>query len=223
MIPIEHHHHGSSIINKREEQGSFTAKGHQYNQQHHCHHLHNHAASAGLIGGEQDRHSPPEVVQRLRAPAPHAPQLAKVKKHHNYNNDGTLGKKSLSNPPENHLWSRPRRRAGATFGRDGGARGDGLLAIVTVLPSPSPLHPTDWWRRPPSPLKWYMRPLWDGVSAGLNENCTEFPSPERRVPEEGGALERHISLASSYEEPVRALLQHDVVNCVVYHCWLILS
>lgn len=106
---------------------------------------------------QQQRHSIEELglgrreAQRLRAPAyDGAISRSKANKSSKMG-DGTLGEKSVSYPPGTHLWSRPQR---------------GAPKAAAVLPLPSPMLPTEWWRRPPSPLHWHMRPLWEGASTG---------------------------------------------------------
>lgn len=62
----------------------------------------------------------------------------------------TLEAKSRSYPPGNHLWTKPKRRKRAA-------------AAVSICPPRSPVHAAEWWQRPPSPMHWHMRPLWDGL------------------------------------------------------------
>ncbi|CAM9617074.1 unnamed protein product, partial [Sphacelaria rigidula] len=62
----------------------------------------------------------------------------------------TLEAKSRSYPPGNHLWTKPKIRKRAA-------------GAISICPPRSPVHATEWWQRPPSPMHWHMRPLWDGL------------------------------------------------------------
>lgn len=97
-------------------------------------------------------------AQRLRAPAHDGANRRSNSKANKSSTsgamptagDGTLGEQSLSYPPGMHLWTQPQRRA---------------PTVSAFLPLPSPMFPTEWWRRPPSPIHWHMRPLWKGAFA----------------------------------------------------------
>lgn len=149
-----------------------------------------------------DHESPPGFIERLRAPVHGATQqLGSNSSRSTQSTVGftsttlqqqeenlALGKMAwMSNPPNDHVWSRParpgvaarrRRRAerknaaaGMVVGslEGSGSGGSGAVpSAVVVLPPRSPVRPAEWWRRPPSPLMWYMRPRW--VAEGLGED-----------------------------------------------------
>lgn len=142
---------------------------------------------------------PPEVVQRLKAPAQGNTQVMRngtIKRLPRSPQGGTdwasvtLGKRAVGNNPEHHLWSEASRAAGARRRRCNTALMHQGTAM-DALPLPSPVRRSEWWRRPPSPLVWYMRPLW---AVPFEE---ERESPERRAPEDG-------------EQPSKPLLSEQV-------------
>lgn len=155
-----------------------------------------------VVHDPADDDCPPEVVQRLRAPVRECTQIGKdtaMKRPPRSQRDViddsnvTLGKRAVGNNPEHHVWSDASRAAGARRRR---LQSTALLhqgTPVSVLPLPSPVHALEWWRRPPSPLVWHMRPLWAVASVEGRD------SPERRAPEDG-------------EQPTKLVLG-DQVRC----------
>lgn len=149
-------------------------------------------------------------LPRVDRPTIHSSNPSRLESHPNQD------KKSKSNLvsshrnflPDNvvedlHIWSRkarPRSRHSAAGSIDGTMeeeRWEGP-ASSNRLPLQSPVRKAEWWRRPPSPLAFHMRPLWES-SSGSGYVSDDSPS----------AVRDRTSPTQDRNEPASSGLQPD--------------
>lgn len=88
--------------------------------------------------------------------------------------------------PAENLWR-------SSSGNRARPRGRALAASTTSrswkysirLPSRSPVRASKWYRRPPSPLAWHVRPLWTEGSGPRRKSSSESGASEGRSSDDG--------------------------------------